>query len=341
METISTQENGYFLLAVFNLVYEARIGILPADKDINQFYDDCSNEEQHYFQLLAIFLTSFLSKHLENIPNLGTTAVHAAFKYLLLLSRIKERELWKICLEFWSNQPLPVYGDILQELCHVMIDNMVKPDDIFMIENDDGEITREFIKQSDTTALSKSTQLLFGKLAHSQYEYVCNMILERLQQLQLSNTTWDEQFRLSWAIGCMSGALSEQIETSFLDSVLQQNVFQLQQSNQDQDWVVASCLFYIAEQYPRYLMSHLDYTSALFQRMFAYMQQSQAGVRDMACDTFMKISKGCKEGLSQPFLNNQSVLEFTVMNLDNLTAQLDPSQVSNSVVNEFLFMLFK
>jgi exportin-1 len=224
-----------------------------------------------------------------------------------------------------------------------MIENMVKPDDVLMIENDQGEISREFIKQSDsdTTALSKSMRQVFSLLTSLDPVFIHSMIHEKIKQLQFLNASswsWNELFHVCWAIGSVSGAISQQQETQFLESIVTTDLFQLLQKeessagNKDQQWVVASCLLYIAGQYPHFLKLHWDFTSFLIQRIFEYMQQEQVGVREMACDSFLKISQGCKEELavSHQLPNGQDVpsfLEISLTELKKMTAHLTSQQV--------------
>lgn len=48
------------------------------------------------------------------------------------------------------------YVDVLSNLRVVMIERMVKPEEVLVVENDEGEIVREFVKESDTIVLYKS-----------------------------------------------------------------------------------------------------------------------------------------------------------------------------------------
>lgn len=222
-----------------------------------------------------------------------------------------------------------------------MIQNMVKPDDVFIIENDDGEISREFIKQSDTTALSKSMRHVFGLLTTLDPTYIQSLIREQLKQLQLdgSNATWswDQLFRICWATGMMSGAISEEQESQFLQVVLTGDLYQLLQKeetarNVDQQWVVASCMLYIATQYPHFLKSTWTFTSWLLQRVFTYLQSQQEGIKEMACDSFLKICQGCKDEMvvSHQLTSGEysgSALETVLADLKRLTSQLSSQQV--------------
>lgn len=110
--------------------------------------------------------------------------VNAHF-YLIKISRVEDREIFKICLEYWSKlvQGLfeeassagsgslldlnnmggyngasrkNLYISVLSNLRVVMIECMVKPEEVLVVENDEGEIVREFFKESDTIILYKS-----------------------------------------------------------------------------------------------------------------------------------------------------------------------------------------
>lgn len=105
--------------------------------------------------------------------------------YLIKISRVEDREIFKICLEYWAKlvQGLfeeastagsgslldlnnmggfngaarkNLYISVLSNLRVVMIECMVKPEEVLVVENDEGEIVREFIKESDTIILYKS-----------------------------------------------------------------------------------------------------------------------------------------------------------------------------------------
>lgn len=321
--------------------------IIPNNVDISQLYETSCNEDQHFIEVLAIFLTTFLTKYrlLVEKTERGKENIHQTLYYLLKLSRVHEREIWKICLECWGkltydvvqdmnhNQVTP-YEDVLKQLGIVLIENMVKPDDVFVIDNDDGEITRDFVKQSDTTVLSKSMRDVFSSLTNLYPAYIQNLIQEKFAHVLTSKIwSWDELFRVCWTIGSISGAISEQKENQFLESILATDLVELLQKeerdnpNSDQEWVVASCLLYIAGQYVRFLKSHWDLLSYLLQKIFIYMQHDQFSVREMACDSFLKISQGCRQDLAIPQGDKQSVLESILLDLGRLTGRLDPSQL--------------
>lgn len=348
LDVVDQQYND-IIISIYTIVVKETFRIIPRDADITQLYQVSSNGDQHFIEALAIFLTTFLAKYrqlIESSTTDGQSSIHQTLYYLLKISRVPEREIWKICLEYWGklvydvvqdfnhDQPTP-YQDVVKQLGLVMIENMVKPDDVLVIENEDGDISRDFIKQSDTTALSKSMRDVFSLLTSYDPAYIQSMIQGKLSHIMTATTSWswDELFRVCWAIGSISGAISEQQENQFLESIVAKDLVELLQKeeslhpNSDQECVVASCLLYIAGQYARFLKSHWDFLSFLLQKIFAYMQHEQVGVREMACKSFLKICQGCKEELVVPHQSASSVLESVLTDLKSITARLDPQQV--------------
>jgi exportin-1 len=58
------------------------------------------------------------------------------------------------------------YTDVLSSLRVVMIERMVKPEEVLIVENDEGEIVRESLKESDTIILYKSMREVLVYLTH-------------------------------------------------------------------------------------------------------------------------------------------------------------------------------
>lgn len=126
----------------------------------------------------------YIIKTVERYPNSHELLVNAHY-YLIKISRVEDREIFKICLEYWAKlvQGLfeeassagsgslldlnnmggyngasrkSLYISVLSNLRVVMIECMVKPEEVLVVENDEGEIVREFFKESDTIILYKS-----------------------------------------------------------------------------------------------------------------------------------------------------------------------------------------
>ncbi|RCI02386.1 Karyopherin transporter, partial [Rhizopus stolonifer] len=340
LNSVDTQQYSDIILNIYSIVYSEMV---PFDTQVHDISDP-------FIETLAIFLTTILGKYRTLIESTESGSVYHALEYLLSVSRIPEREIWKICLEYWGKLAYDIVQDsnhgqsspyqaILKELALVMVDNMVKPDDVLIIENDDGDISREFIKQSDTTVLSRSMRHVFSLLTSLDPVYIQTMIRDKLHPFQLNKTpawSWNQLFHVCWAIGSISGAITEQQENEFLESIVLKDLVGLlpkEGTDSDQEWVVASCVLYIACQYPHFLKSHWDFTSFLLQKIVVYMQHEQLAIREMACDSFLKICQCCKEELVMPHQlsngqNEVSALASFLSLLASIVVGLDAHQSS-------------
>ena len=78
------------------------------------------------------------------------------------------------------------------------------------MENDEGEIVREFMKESDTIVLYKSMRQLLVYLTHLDVQDTENILTEKLaKQVDGSEWSWNNLNTLCWAIGSISGAMSK------------------------------------------------------------------------------------------------------------------------------------
>ena len=83
-----------------------------------------------------------------------------------------------------------------------------------IVENEEGEIVREFMKESDTIVLYKSMRELLVYLTHLDVSDTEGILTEKLQkQVDGSEWSWQNLNTLCWAIGSISGAMSAYILT--------------------------------------------------------------------------------------------------------------------------------
>ena len=80
---------------------------------------------------------------------------------------------------------------------------------MLIVENDDGEIVREFMRESDTIVLYKSLRECLVYLTHLDVQDTETILTEKLsKQVDGSEWSWNNINRLCWAIGSISGAMS-------------------------------------------------------------------------------------------------------------------------------------
>ncbi len=123
-----------------------------------------------------------------------------------------------------ANYPLRKhkYAQILSSLRQVMVEKMVRPEEVLIVENDEGEIVREFVKESDTIQLYKTTRECLVYLTHlgrrGHRDRSCQTSFS--EQVDGTEWSWNNCNTLCWAIGSISGAMSEETEKRFLVTVI-------------------------------------------------------------------------------------------------------------------------
>jgi exportin-1 len=362
------------LVQLFTTTLNSVSKMIPLSTDLREVYAKSNSRDQEYIQNLSLFLCNFFSVHLnviEKIPNVDYLT-HGHY-YLILISQIDDREIFKICLEYWTKlvqelyeemQQLPItdvnplvsmgvsglsnggaphpstlanyplrkhkYAQILSNLRSVMVEKMVRPEEVLIMENDEGEIVRTFVKESDTIQLYKTTRECLVYLTHLDVVDTENIMSDKLQkQVDGSEWSWNNCNTLCWAIGSISGAMNEETEKRFLVTVIKDLLGLTEMKRgKDNKAVVASNIMYIVGQYPRFLKAHWKFLKTVVNKLFEFMHETHEGVQDMACDTFIKIANKCKRhfvalqpGESEPFI------EEIIRNMRKITCDLSPQQV--------------
>nr|NVI73705.1 embargoed [Cucujiformia] len=285
--------------------------MLPLQTDIKSAYACGQDQEQNFIQNLALFLCTFLKEH----GSLTENSVHVdmlknALRYLVLISEVEEVEIFKICLEYWnslaselyrevpypapspiifSNSRRALYHDVLNKVRYIMISRMAKPEEVLVVENDNGEVVREFMKDTDSINLYKNMRETLVYLTHLDYVDTERIMTNKLQnQVNGTEWSWKNLNTLCWAIGSISGAMHEEDEKRFLVTVIKDLLGLCEQKRgKDNKAIIASNIMYVVGQYPRFLRAHWKFLKTVVNKLFEFMHETHDGVQDMACDTFI------------------------------------------------------
>ncbi|CCD50535.1 similar to exportin-1 [Botrytis cinerea T4] len=347
------------LVQMFTEVLTTISKIIPLTLDLKSTYNSSNSKDQEFIQNLALFLCNFFSSHLtliENLPN-RDFLTHGHF-YLIRISQIEDREIFKICLEYWTRlvqelydeqQSLPIgdvnplvgmgvggisspgapnpsllanyplrkhkYNEVLSNLRVVMIEKMVRPEEVLIVENDEGEIVREFVKESDTIQLYKTTRECLVYLTHLDVVDTENIMTEKLsRQVDGTEWSWANCNTLCWAIGSISLAMNEETEKRFLVTVIKDLLGLTEMKRgKDNKAVVASNIMYIVGQYPRFLKAHWKFLKTVVNKLFEFMHESHEGCK--------RHFVALQPGESEPFI------EEIVRTMRKITCDLSPQQV--------------
>ena len=173
-----------------------------------------------FIQNLGIYLSTFFANHVRPLEVQGQMqpelldAHLIGHRYLLMVSRVDDREIFKVTLDYWaklvselyeempnvmSDNPLitlgrgfsnspskiskrsQVYTEILSTLRVVMIEAMVRPEEVLVAE-EDGVVVRISLKESDTIVLYKNMKEVLVYLTHLDTKDTERIMTEKLER---------------------------------------------------------------------------------------------------------------------------------------------------------------
>ena len=151
-----------------------------------------------------------------------------------------------------------MYGPVLTGVRQVMIANMAKPEEVLIVEDENGDIVRETTKDTDVIAQYKTMRETLVFLTHLNCDDTESIMLAKLtEQVDGTAWSWNNLNTLCWAIGSISGAMSEEEEKRFLVTVIKDLLGLCEQKRgKDNKAVIASNIMYVVGQYPRFLKAH-------------------------------------------------------------------------------------
>lgn len=340
--------------------------IFTPETDLAPAYNNGTEDDRLFIQKLSLFLSGFVKAHLKALETScdSQQALLTALFYMVRVSEVRETEIFRICLEAWhmlaedlykSEHPYSdnsvlngasnnrivggavgsssrkyLYGPVLNGVRQVMIANMAMPEEVLIVEDENGDIVRAPTKDTEVIAQYKTMRDTLVYLTHLNCEDTESIMLSKLtEQVDGTAWSWNNLNTLCWAIGSISGAMAEDEEKRFLVTVIKDLLGLCEQKRgKDNKAVVASNIMYVVGQYPRFLKAHWKFLKTVVNKLFEFMHESHPGVQDMACDTFLKISTKCKRKFVtlQPEESTPFICEL-VDSLGNIISDLQPHQV--------------
>ncbi|GAB4858187.1 Exportin-1 [Ancistrocladus abbreviatus] len=223
-----------------------------------------------------------------------------------------------------------LYAGTMSKLRLLMICRMAKPEEVLIVEDENGNIVRETMKDNDVLVQYKIMRETLIYLTHLDHDDTEKQMLKKLsKQLNGEDWSWNNLNTLCWAIGSISGSMLEEQENRFLVMVIRDllNLCEITKGK-DNKAVIASNIMYVVGQYPRFLRAHWKFLKTVVNKLFEFMHETHPGVQDMACDTFLKIVQKCRRkfvivqvGENEPFVSE------LLTGLPTTIADLEPHQI--------------
>lgn len=224
---VSNYNNNF--VQMFKDTMEQLENMINPNTNMNNDYMNGGDADQKFIQNLAMFLCTFLKEHGKLVEeSKHVEYLNKALNYLVMISEVEDVEIFKICLEYWNSlvddlynsDPFGAqtfskrnvfsrrrfYADILSKVRYIMISRMAKPEEVLIVENENGEVVREFMKDTNAINLYKNMRETLVFLTHLDYADTERIMTEKLlQQVNGSEFSWKNLNTLCWAIGSISG----------------------------------------------------------------------------------------------------------------------------------------
>ena len=313
-------------LEVLKQVIPAAPGLLH-EQVVVSFYDSQDPRNADFVQTVAQFIITIFKQHLVSTieplalqdPDVAT-AIHETHAYLLGISYVDDKEVFKSCVEYWSWISMTVlftgsapeqggwadparqrrrtlYSLTFTEARKVFVKFMARPEEVIVFEDENGEVIKKIMKDVDAIEHHITMKEGLVYLTHLDSKDTETIMLDKLKIVQAEEPFSPSNLAtLSWAIGSISGALTEDRESRFLIAVIRTLLVMCDQHEvQANKASVASDIMYVIGQYPRFLSANWRFLNIVIMKLFEFMQELFEGIQDMACDTFLKISSSsCK-----------------------------------------------
>uniref|UniRef100_A0A6N2MYU8 Exportin-1 C-terminal domain-containing protein n=1 Tax=Salix viminalis TaxID=40686 RepID=A0A6N2MYU8_SALVM len=149
------------------------------------------------------------------------------------------------------SQRRQLYAAPMSKLRMLMICRMAKPEEVLIVEDENGNIVRETMKDNDVLVQYKIMRETLIYLSHLDHEDTRKQMLKKLsKQLSGEDWNWNNLNTLCWAIGSISGSMMEEQENRFLVMVIRDllNLCEITKGK-DNKAVIASNIMYVVGQY--------------------------------------------------------------------------------------------
>ena len=254
-----------------------------------------------------------------DLNNNGINAKYSKDQYLQYLN---ESYLYKNCY-------MKVIDIVRERLCL----KMTKPLEVKIDIDENGDIAYDPTKNTVYQIIHENMRETLIYLTYidpyKTYNLLHTKINEQFEIAKMQNKINPSLLNsISWSAGCISGAMSDDLEIQFLIVFIKVllNLCEIIRGKGNKA-ICASNIMYVVGQYPKFLNHHWKFLKTVVKKLFEFMHESFEGVQDFACETFLKISIKCAKNftiLQQQ--ENEEYIKELVRNVSETTKDLKPHQ---------------
>ncbi|AFP65230.1 importin beta-related nuclear transport receptor (nucleomorph) [Chroomonas mesostigmatica CCMP1168] len=257
-------------------------------------------------------------------------------QFMIKISCLPDFEIFKICLEWWTLFINQLFLDksvvfflfdyfffyILIDLKVILISRMPKPEEILIRTDENDQIIRESSIETNANHVHSLQKNLLIKLTSIDF-YSTKFIINEKLNFQFTYKILEKNTinALCWSISSVSYGYVTSLgyilpkyvlsleEEEFLTTIIK-NLLYLCDSKikKDEKSIIASNIMYIVGEFHIFLEKHLNFLRVVINKLFDFIYENHPGIKDMACDVFLKISKKCPLQIVEKFQKKRDTL---------------------------------
>ncbi|KAI5171829.1 exportin-1 [Pancytospora epiphaga] len=331
---------------------------LSESEKLCSIYGHIPVQEQLFLKKCALVFAAIYERWLSALES---DSAHNGLKCFVEISKIDDSAMFKIVFPVWSKliaelrteHPLNITPQqslkktgILCSILPVFVQNMPKPEEVFILVNDLGEVVRdrqletaeiEFYKQMKNTV--RELSCLIGEHAKKYFIHKAEGFINMRMVNDDLRTAYRSFNQTCWSIGALGGAFSEGEERNFFLAIMQSLLTLCEmRDRREERSIIASNIMFIIGQFHRFLKYSNEFMFVVLRKLFEFMGETCEGIKEMACDNFFKICERCP---NQFFLRREGLLfvDTVISDLGSIAGDLDFSL--QRVVLEGLLTVFK
>lgn len=174
-----------------------------------------------------------------------------------------------------------VFPEVLAQVEQIMVDCMVKPKEVLVVIDENGEAVEEVFDDTETISVYETMRETLVYLTNVDKQGVDRVIQQRLDRV-----TQDKQFfsfdrlnKLCWALGSISGCMLPDEENKFVVTVIKELLNLCEKtSGKSNKALVAADIMYVVGQFPRFLTSHWAFLKTVVKKLAEFMHERHPGV---------------------------------------------------------------
>ncbi|KAI5149314.1 exportin-1 [Enteropsectra breve] len=316
---------------------------------LSQVYSKLVEEERFFIRKYSKLFASLYTFWIEQ---LNETHTAQGLKFFVELSSIRDQQIFKDVFPAWellinrcySEYPLRVpttrilqrnkYLPVLQSMLPVFVQNMPRPEEVFILINDLGEIVKDKKVETEEIEFYKKMRNNLFYLSFSIEPQMLGFFEKRMSTIISTNTApkpgeaLDTQFynglnQLCWSIGAIAGALEESVERNFFVSIIKSllTLCEIRHSRAEKATIATNIMFVIG-QFHRFLKFNSEFLFIVVKKLIEFMEEPDEDIKEMACNNFVKICEKCPNQFYQK-TNSKYFIDILIEEIPSIAQYLE------------------